>query len=115
MELRKERRASRLKNQRTPMAPATTVAEPLSEIPAARPRAAAAAFRAAVKAPTAAAAAAAGAGGGGAPVIQAEIAGVNWRKSGVSAAERAAKKEMVAESIARRSGAAVVDAKPKRG
>jgi hypothetical protein len=63
----------------------------------------------------AAAAAAAGAGGGVVPVIQAEIAGVNWRKSGVSAAERAAKEEMVAESVARRSGAAVVDAKPKRG
>ena len=64
---------------------------------------------------TTAAAAAAGAGGGIVPVIQAEIAGVDWRKRGVSAAERAFKEDMVAEPIARRAGASVVEAKPKRG
>ena len=62
----------------------------------------------------AAAAAAAGAGGGIVPVIQAEIAGVDWRKRGVSAAERAFKEDMVAESIARRAGAPVEEAEPRR-
>ena len=114
--LRIEWRALRSKILRTPMAPAITVAEPDSEPP--RPRAAAAtaaaaaaATRTAVKAATTAAAA--GAGGGTVPVMKAEVAGVNWRKSGVSAAERAFKEDMVAESIARRSGAPVEEAKPK--
>ena len=66
----------------------------------------------------AASGAAAGAGGGVVPVVEATALPAPTQR-GVTAAMRAAKNDMVAESLARRAGASVVEAKPtpkpKRG